>query len=146
MPKIDLDTLPTYRGHGVADRLGVALGDYVGRSISAAAGLTALGASVEVLEPGSTSSVRHWHDRTDEIVVILSGCLTLVEEHAETPLGPGDIAAFAAGVPNGHCLENRTDAPASFLVVGSRDADDRCIYPDVEQVLLPDGTLTGGSS
>ena len=142
MPKVALDALPLYDGPDSAAAFGGALGEYEGRAISKAAGLEHLGANVETLMPGAASSHRHWHDRTDELVVILSGTLMLAEDEGETPLGPGEIAAFPAGVPNGHCLINRSEAPATFLVVGSRDPKDRCHYADLDLVRHPGGRLT----
>jgi uncharacterized cupin superfamily protein len=37
---------------------------------------------------------------------------------------------FKAGVENAHHLLNRSDKPAMFLVVGSRNTDDKVSYPD----------------
>ena len=142
MPKIPINNLPAYDGPDAAAPFGGGLGDYIGRSVSQAAGLDRLGANVETLMPGAASSHRHWHDRTDELVVVLDGELTLVEDAGETAMGPGDIAAFPAGIENGHCLRNRSGAPATFLVVGTRDPDDRCHYADLDLVLHPGGRLT----
>ncbi len=91
-------------------------------------GLTQFGVQIETLPPGSASSMRHWHSLEDEFVLILDGTLTLIEDGGETPLGPGEAAAFPAGRPNGHHLVNRSDAHASFLVAGSRDPADICFY------------------
>ena len=142
MPKVALDTLPTHYGPDSASAFGGSLGDYEGRAISTATGLDHLGTNVETLMPGAASSHRHWHDRTDELVLVLSGALMLIEDAGETPLGPGEIAVFPAGVPNGHCLINRSEAPATFLVVGSRDPQDRCHYADLDLVRHPGGRLT----
>lgn len=142
MPKVVRDTLQTYSGPDAAAPFAGPLGDYVGRAISRSFGLQALGANLETLMPGAASSHRHWHDRTDELVVVLSGVLMLVEDEGETPMRAGDIAVFPAGARDGHCLRNRSDAPADFLVVGSRDPNDRCHYADVDLVLHPDGALT----
>ncbi|QBF30737.1 cupin domain-containing protein [Thalassococcus sp. S3] len=142
MPKVDLTQLPTFQGADAAAAYGGDLGAYLGRAISGAMGLAHLGANVETLMPGASSSHRHWHDRTDEIVVVLSGTLVLVEEDGAVEMGVGEIAVFPAGVENGHCLQNRSSDAASFLVVGSRDDADRCHYSDLDLVLHPDGSLT----
>ena len=136
MPKVDRKDMQSY-GTQVP-----AAGEYTGWAISGAAGLTALGANIEVLMPGATSSKRHWHDKTDELVIVLKGQLVLVEDGGETVLHAGDVAAFPARVPNGHCLENKSDLTAEFLVVGSRDADDTCYYADVDMVRHPDGSMS----
>ncbi len=91
-------------------------------------GLTQFGVRIETLPPGSASSMRHWHSREDEFVTVLDGALTLVEDGGETPLGPGEAAAFPGGRPNGHVLRNLSGVPATFLVAGDRDAEDVCHY------------------
>jgi uncharacterized cupin superfamily protein len=49
-------------------------------------------------------------------------------------LTAGDAATFRAGVPVGHCLENRSNAPTRCLVVGTRAPLDRITYPDHDRV------------
>ncbi|MEO0913553.1 MAG: cupin domain-containing protein [Pseudomonadota bacterium] len=142
MPKVRVEELPTFDGPDAAAPYAGPLGPYIGRAISKSMGLKHLGANVETLKPGSASSHRHWHDLTDELVVVLTGELVLVEDDGETSLRAGDIAVFPAGAENGHCLRNRSNADAMFLVVGTRDPKDRCYYADIDLVLHPDGTLT----
>jgi uncharacterized cupin superfamily protein len=142
MPKVIVEDLPTYDGPDAAAPFAGLLGEYVGRAVSRHHGLNHLGANIETLMPGASSSHRHWHDRTDEMVVILNGELVLLDDAGSTLLKAGDLAVFPAGDPNGHCLTNQSSAPATFLVAGTRDAEDRCFYADIDLVLHPDGTLT----
>ncbi len=103
--------------------------------IAQAGGLTQFGANLVTLAPGAWSSQRHWHSAEDELVVMLSGHLILVEEGGETPLAPGDLATFKANVANGHHLQNRSTAPATFLAVGTDfPEEDICHYPDADMV------------
>lgn len=97
-------------------------------------GLTHFGARFETLPPGSASSMRHWHSHEDEFALILDGTLVLCEDTGETVLGPGAAAGFAAGRPNGHHLRNRSDAPATFLILGNRWAEDVCTYSGQDRV------------
>ena len=141
MPKVSLHNLPSYEGSNrVSDLLGT-LGAFEGRSISAGFALVNLGANVETLAPGSASSHRHWHDRVDELVVVLDGVLTLIEETGRLQLCAGDIGVFPAGDENGHCLVNESAESACFLVVASRHADDRCHYAEADLIAESDGTL-----
>ncbi|MFC3612316.1 cupin domain-containing protein [Lutimaribacter marinistellae] len=142
MPKVVLDDLPVHDGPDAVEAVAGPLGPYEGRAISQAHGLERLGANVETLMPGAASSHRHWHDSNDELVVVLSGEVMLVEDGGETRLGAGDIAVFPAGVENGHCLRNGSQEPATFLVVGSKDPLDRCHYAEIDLVLHPGGRLT----
>ena len=94
-------------------------------------GLTQFGVNYVTLQPGSWSSLRHWHAAEDEFVYVLEGLLTLVDNDGPHDLGPGDYAAFPAGEANGHQIQNRSSAPGSFIVVGSRRPGEETIhYPD----------------
>ena len=106
--------------------------------ISEAAGLAQFGAFVEVLEPGSRSALAHWHESEDEMILVLEGEITLVEGDRETLLHPGDAAAFKAGVPVAHCLENRSDRATRCLVVGTRAPVDRIVYPGHDRICIRD--------
>ncbi|RSZ55567.1 cupin domain-containing protein [Massilia atriviolacea] len=109
--------------------------------ISEAGGLTQFGAFVEVLQPGTRSSIKHWHSAEDEMVYVLEGQVTLVEGAAETILNPGDAATFRAGVALGHCLWNRSASPTRCLVVGTRAPVDTITYPEHDRVLHRDRSL-----
>ncbi len=109
--------------------------------ISEAGGLTQFGAFVEELQPGSRSALKHWHSTEDEMVYVLDGEITVIEGNEETLLRAGDAATFRAGVPVGHCLENRSAAPTRCLVVGTRAPVDRITYPDHDRICLRDRSL-----
>ena len=132
MPVIDKSKCPVKTGSiypepyasQMAGRSSLRLGD--------AGGLTQFGANEVILQPGAMSSLRHWHEREDEFVVILSGECTLVQDEGETIMRPGDCAAFPAGDTNGHHFINRSGAEARFLVVGSRAPREVAHYSDVD--------------
>lgn len=113
-----------------AGRSKVRLGDLLG--------LTNFGVNLTRLDPGAASTLRHWHTRQDEFVYVVEGELTLITDAGETVLRPGMCAGFPAGRPDGHCLFNRTDAPAAYLEIGDRTAGDEGHYPD-DDVLFRDG-------
>jgi uncharacterized cupin superfamily protein len=111
------------------------LGSYEARLISDAGGLTQFGAFTETLPPGSRSSLKHWHMTEDEMIYVLSGELTLHEGAAVTTLLPGDAACFAAGVAQGHFLENRSLSEVTYLVIGTRSKADVITFPEHDTVL-----------
>ncbi len=115
------------------------LGPYSAILLSKAGEITQFGVILETLPPGSKSSFKHWHASEDEFVYLLSGSLTLVEGYEEYAMVPGDAACFKAGIPKGHCLENRSDADASYLVVGSRHENEIVTYPDNDRILVRAG-------
>lgn len=98
--------------------------------LSVAGGITQFGAYIDTLDPGAWSSHRHWHSAEDEFLYLLSGMATLRDDHGMTDLFPGDACCWRHGDPNGHHLTNRGDAPARWLIVGSRCKGDICTYPD----------------
>jgi uncharacterized cupin superfamily protein len=137
MPKV---ALPPWadKADPVHPVLGSGLGPYRALFISDPGGLTQFGAFIEELPPGSRSGFRHWHETEDEMVLVLEGEVVLVED-TETVLRAGDAAAWPAGHPVGHRLDNRADRPARYLVIGTRKSQDRVHYSDHDLVTEVDG-------
>jgi len=128
MPK--LSPPPPIRDPGSAHPvLGPSLGPYSYTVLGELAGLTQFGVHLEILHPGSRSSHRHWHEAEDEFLYMLAGEAVLIEED-ETTLHPGDTVAWPANAPPGHCLENRSQRDATYLIAGSRRMADTVHYPD----------------
>jgi uncharacterized cupin superfamily protein len=139
MPRIDPAKAPRRTGTGYPPpydapcklRERLELGD--------AAGLTQFGVNLLTLPPGQWSSQRHWHAREDEFVWVVEGEVVLVTGAGEEVLRAGDCAGFKAGVPDGHCLQNRSGRVAVLLEIGTRDpVGDAADYPDIDLV-LPSG-------
>ena len=112
----------------VAGRAKRALGDQFG--------LRQFGVNLTVLQPGSASSERHWHEAEDEFVYVLDGEVTLIDETGEQLLTPGMCAGFRAGIANAHKLVNRGSAPATFLEVGTRSEGDRAHYAEADMAAV----------
>jgi len=85
---------------------------------SDAGSLTQYGVYVETLQPGSRSSNRHWHEKEDEFLYMLSGEATVIENDGAHVLHPGDAACWPAGVDNAHQVVNRSSAACSYLISG----------------------------
>ncbi|MCR8723140.1 cupin domain-containing protein [Frigidibacter sp. ROC022] len=109
--------------------------------LSDVGGLTQFGAAFERLVPGGKGSQKHWHEREDEFLYLISGRLTVTEGETETVMEPGDAACWKAGEPVGHTIRNDGDVDAVYLIVGSRDPQDICHYPGLDMRLQP---LEGG--
>ena len=140
MPKLDLDAISQTNATGYPDPYDKPVAGRWYRRLAPATGLTTMGASHVVLKPGAWSSQRHWHAAEDELLVMLSGEAVLVEEGGETVLRPGDVAAWPAGVRDGHHMQNRTEADCIFVVVSSGDRDaDHGEYPDIDMKFGPEG-------
>lgn len=129
-PPIDLFAIAAPTGGGFPEPFQSTLGSATVRSLESHFDLTKFGVSVEVLPPGSQSALRHWHTQNDELVVVLSGELTLVTDAGRTSMRANMCVGFKAGNPDGHHLINESELDATFLVVGSRSKNDNVHYPD----------------
>ena len=137
MPKVTLPpwVAETAYSHPV---IGLHPGPYRYQLMSDPGGITQFGAFLEELPPGSRSGHRHWHEAEDEMIWMIEGQVVLVEE-TETILHPGDVATWPAGRPVGHRLDNRSDTPARYLVIGTRSTRDTIHYTDHDLVTTKDG-------
>ena len=109
MPKLDLDAIAQINVTGYPSPYKEAMAKRHYRKLAGPAGIEDFGIS---------------H-------VMLDGEAVLVEEQSETVMRAGDCAAFPKGVPNGHQLVNRSDAPCTFVAIG-RIAMSDCHYPDID--------------
>ena len=94
-------------------------------------GLDQFGVNLTVLQPGASSSERHWHQIEDEFIYVVEGEITLVDNAGEHKLTPGMCAGFKANVPNGHKLVNQTHRPARYLEIGTRSPKEAVYYSDI---------------
>ncbi|WP_434286448.1 cupin domain-containing protein [Celeribacter sp. SCSIO 80788] len=129
MPKVTPDTAQKDRGSSLA------CGPYEALLFSDSGGLTQFGAFLEILPPGSSSSLKHWHEGEDEMVYMVSGEVIVTEGDDTYPLSAGEAATFKAGVAAGHCLRNDSPGEARYLVIGTRSARDTVTYPDHDRIL-----------
>lgn len=147
MPKIDIDAIPQSNATGYPEPFDREVEGRWWRRLAPVAGLTQMGASHVVLKPGGWSSQRHWHEGEDEMVIMLSGTAVLIEDEGETIMQPGDVAAWPAGVRNGHHLVNRSAADCAFIAIGVGDRSSGGGYSDIdmmfgeEKYFHKDGTL-----
>ena len=73
------------------------------------------------------------------MVYLLSGEVALVED-TETPSRAGDAACWAAEHPVGHRIDNRSGAPATHLLIGTRHQRDAIHCTDHNLTTHKDGT------
>jgi uncharacterized cupin superfamily protein len=95
-------------------------------------GLTQFGVNLTTMPPGCWSSHRHWHEKEDELIYVLEGEVTLIDDTGEHLLKAGMCAGFKAGVPNAHHLVNKSGRPVLILEVGSRMPGERSHYAEAD--------------
>ena len=105
-------------------------------------GWTQFVAHVQTLQPGSRSGDRHWHEEEDELLYVLSGEATVIEEDGPHTLHPGDAACWPAGVANAHQVVNRSGEPCTYLIFGSGAVPNVVHSPERGEILraFEDGT------
>lgn len=132
MPKIDLETLEPENSTGYPPPYDAPVQGRWKRRLGGSLGLAHMGACHVVLKPGAWSSQRHWHEGVDEFLVMLSGEAVLIEDAGETILRAGDMAAWAAGVRDGHHLVNRSAAECSFVCMSAGEGATGGAYSDID--------------
>ena len=140
MPKLDLSKLERRTGSIYPGKLDALMDGRSSLRLGDAGGLTQFGVNLVFIEPGGASSLRHYHMEQDEFAMVTEGELVLVENDGETVMRVGDCVAWPAGVENGHCLENRTDTTAAFLVVGTRTETETAYYSDMDMMVKSDAS------
>lgn len=138
MPKIDIGKIAIDTATGYPPPFNRVVEGRSRKRLARAAGLTHFGVNICTLKPGAASSQRHWHESEDEFVYVLEGEVVLREDDGEIVLKPGDAAAWKAGVPNGHCLINRSDRDTVFIEVGTRAPSERAHYSEIDMMVVRD--------
>ena len=70
---------------------------------------------------------------------MLEGDVAVIEDGVEAVLHPGDAACWPAGKPVAHAVVNRSPAPCTYLIVGTRVTHDVCHYSESGRVLYTEG-------
>ncbi|MEL6567644.1 MAG: cupin domain-containing protein [Pseudomonadota bacterium] len=129
MPKVDRTSAPRYERAAYPGKLVDRTKGCWKTQLGDPLGLTQMGIGEVTLEPGSATGLLHYHHGADELVYVLEGEVTLIEEgQPDTVLVAGDAVGWKAGATIGHTIENRSDEPARILEIGTRPPEDTAIY------------------
>jgi len=140
MPKIDIAKLPVESRSTYPEPFNRVVAGRERKRLGIAAGLDQFGVNLTTLKPGAASSLRHWHEKEDELVYMLEGEVVLIENESETVLKAGDAAGFKANIRNGHHLINKSARDAVYLEIGTRSKHERAEYSEVDMVMTRDDT------
>lgn len=97
------------------------------------AGSEHLGVSLYELAPGQ-AMVFHYHVQREELLIALSGRLSLRTADGWEDLPEGQVVAFPRGERGAHGYQNRGDRPVQALVVSEMNGPNISAYPDTNQV------------
>lgn len=141
MAKIDVSQAPLKTGSIYPEPFNAQMAGRSSLRLGDLAGLTQFGANLVILEPGAKSSLRHWHEKEDEFIMVTQGTCTLIDNDGEHEMSVGECAGFPANTPNAHQFVNNTDQEARFLVIGTRGDSETAHYPDNDMKV----TIANGS-
>lgn len=97
--------------------------------ISNKLGLSEMFMHHNLLPPGRRASAPHFHKLSEELIIVLTGTVTLIIDAEEHALQAGDIVGIAVNNSRLHYLENRSSRIAKFLVINSKTPEnDQVIY------------------
>jgi uncharacterized cupin superfamily protein len=101
--------------------------------IAEGAGAQRLGASVYELRPGD-EMVFHYHVQREELLIVLSGRLSLRTAEGWEELPEGEVVAFPQGESGAHGYRNGGNAPVRVLMISEMNGPNISVYPDAGQV------------
>ena len=89
-----------------------------------------IGILIEGPPPGMRSAPKHYHMLEEEHALILEGQAALLFGDQRYEMKAGDYVCFPAGQKVGHSFMNSGAGPCSYLMIGERNPNDVCVYPD----------------
>ena len=95
-----------------------------------------VGVLVEAPAPGRRLCPRHYHMLEEEHALVLEGEVTLLLGEERHVMKAGDYACFPAGQRIGHSFLNSGTGPCSYLMIGERNPNEVCVYPDSGKIAV----------
>ena len=89
---------------------------------------------VRKLEPGKYSFPYHYHRNAEELMLVLSGTMTIRTPEGFSTIGEGQMAFFEMGETSAHQFYNHSDAPCVYLDIRTNAGIDVSVYPDSGKV------------
>jgi uncharacterized cupin superfamily protein len=101
------------------------------RPIGGELGAKQTGTSIYEIGPGQSTWPYHWEVGPEELLIVISGELTLRTPDGERVLRAGDVASFPAGPGGAHAVRNHGTESARFLMSSTiAPYGDAVVYPD----------------
>ncbi len=94
-----------------------------------------IGFHLEILAPGCFSAPYHYHEKEEELVIVLKGEAMLRENNKYRKIKEGDLIFFPVGEEAPHQLYNHSEADFRYFVLSSKCPEDKCHYPDSRKTL-----------
>lgn len=95
-----------------------------------------VGMLIESPAPGMRLCPRHYHMLEEEHALILEGQVTLLLGEERHEMKAGDYVCFPASQKIGHSFLNGGTGPCSYLMIGARNPNEVCVYPDSNKIAV----------
>jgi uncharacterized cupin superfamily protein len=95
-----------------------------------------VGLLIESPAPGRRLCPLHYHMLEEEHALILEGQVTLLLGDERYDMTAGDYVCFPAGQKVGHSFLNSGAGPCSYLMIGERNPNEVCVYPDSNKMMV----------
>jgi uncharacterized cupin superfamily protein len=93
---------------------------------------------LRLLNPGQFSFPYHFHRNAEELMMIISGSMTLRTPEGLEIIGQGDVVFIEMGEAGAHQFFNHTEEPCSYLDIRTLLGMDVVEYPDSGKInILP---------
>lgn len=93
---------------------------------------------IRQLDPGKFSFPYHFHRNAEELIMIISGAMTLRSVDGFQVLKEGELVFFETGETSAHQFYNHSDSPCMYLDLRTTSGIDVTEYPDSGKVnILP---------
>jgi uncharacterized cupin superfamily protein len=99
-------------------------------------GAEKLGYRATRLEPGGEFCPTHWHTAEEELFIVWEGTPAIESPRGTLSLRRGDLVAFPTREAGAHKLVNRSEAPATVILIANSNPYDVCFYPDSKKLLV----------
>ena len=106
-----------------------------GSRVGAQSGAERLGATLYEIAPGGHVSPLHVHHANEEMIIVVSGRVTLRAPDGSRELEPGEVVACPVGRRGAHRVENNSEEPVRVLIVSTM------VFPDVAEHIDSDKVL-----
>lgn len=95
-----------------------------------------VGMRIEAPAPGMRLAPMHYHMAEEEHALILEGQATLLLGDERHEMKAGDYVCFPSGRKVAHSFMNGGEGPCSYLMIGERNPNDVCVYPDSNKMAV----------
>ena len=111
---------------------------YVSQVASLSTGTVAkkLAAGVDILPPGKRSCPYHFHHAEEEMFIVLEGSGTLRVAGEMLAITAGDVVFIPPGPEYPHHILNTSDAPLTYISIGTNEPIEICEYPDSDKYMV----------